>query len=34
MISPKESSAVIKEAARRGVPIDFARIDSFAGGKK
>ena len=34
MISPRESSAVIKEAARRGVAVDFARIDSFAGGKK
>ncbi len=34
MISPKESGRIIKEAARKGVAIDFARINSFAGGKK
>ncbi|HCC46953.1 MAG TPA: hypothetical protein DEQ38_02365 [Elusimicrobia bacterium] len=34
MISPKESGRIIREAAQRGADIDFARIDSFAGGKK
>ncbi len=34
MISPKESGSIIKEAARKGVAIDFARINSFSGGKQ
>ena len=34
MISPKESGRIIKEAAQSGVAIDFAKINSFAGGKK
>ena len=34
MISPKQSGNIIKEAAAKGVDIDFNRIDSFAGGKK
>ncbi len=33
MISPKESGQVIKEAAQRGVGIDFARLNRFSGGK-
>jgi hypothetical protein len=34
MISPKESGQIIKDAAKRGVAIDFARIDRFLGGKQ
>ncbi|MDO8803996.1 MAG: AsmA-like C-terminal region-containing protein [Elusimicrobiota bacterium] len=34
MISPKESGKFIKEAALKGVAIDFARINSFSGGKQ
>lgn len=34
MISPKESGRIIKEAAKKGVAIDFARINSFSGGKQ
>jgi hypothetical protein len=34
MISPKQSGTIIKEAAAKGVDIDFIRIDTFAGGKK
>lgn len=34
MFSPKGSGALIREAAAKGVAIDFARIDAFAGGKK
>lgn len=33
MISPKQSSRIIKEAAEKGVDIDFRKIDTFAGGK-
>lgn len=31
IISPKESGRIIKEAAQKGVAIDFARINSFSG---
>lgn len=34
MISPKESGSIIKEAAKKGAAIDFARIDKFSGGKQ
>jgi len=34
MISPKQSGATIQEAALKGVAIDFARINSFSGGKQ
>jgi len=34
MISPTESGRIIKEAAQKEVAIDFARINSFSGGKK
>ncbi len=34
MISPKESGKLIKEAARKEAAIDFARINSFSGGKQ
>ncbi len=34
MLSAKESGDMISAAARKGVGIDFARINSFAGGKK
>ena len=34
MISPTESGKFIKEAAQRVVAIDFARINSFSGGKQ
>lgn len=34
MISPKESGKIIKEASKKEVAIDFARINSFSGGKQ
>jgi hypothetical protein len=34
MISPKQSGNIIKEAAAKGVDINFQKIDTFAGGKK
>ena len=34
MISPKESGKIIKEAAKKEAAIDFARINSFSGGKQ
>jgi hypothetical protein len=34
MISPKESGNIIRDAAKRGVAINFDRIDRFLGGKQ
>ena len=34
IISPKESGSIIKAAARKGVAIDFVRINKFSGGKR
>jgi hypothetical protein len=34
MLSPKESGQVIKDAAQRGVNIDFEKINKFLGGKQ
>lgn len=34
MLNPRESGKIIKEAAQRGVNIDFAKINKFLGGKQ
>ncbi len=33
MLNPSESGKIIKDAARKGADIDFAKIDKFLGGK-